>query len=608
MKKVFTIIICFLVLCINIDSVSAVTKAAVDITQLDIFEIQQAIDSGLLNYETLIKIYLERIYEYNSQYNAVITINENVIEEAKECDRNYTKERSILYCMPILVKDNIDVMGMPTTAGTKTLADSFPDKDAEIVTKLKDKGAIIIGKANMSEFAFVAKSSISSYGTVKNAYNINYSSYGSSGGSAVGVAASLAALSIGTDTNSSVRAPSSANNLYGMRPTFGLLSMNGLFKYDITRDTAGPITKTARENAILLAIMAGLDEMSYIDENSSLKGKVIGVLTQFVDGDNSVGLSESSAEVKEKFNAIIELLKNNNVTIVEINDFYSKEEQKISENTRGGWTMCHAFNRYIQNTNSSIKNFYQLSNSSGHIYGLRGYAARCNDPIENINSYEHIKSSFNEKIEKIFQVNSLDALIYPTTGNVLSNDYTSNCSKLSSVLGLPALSVPMGEIDGLYYGFDLVGLKNSEKLLYDIAINYNDINDTSTLPSIAPNLYDVPQEVVLLNDYYLMNNSLDINVDSSEYEAYKIVLDEVRYFYTNYNNYDDISEEANFLLLKLKNSVNILKNSADDQINNLNIKKTLIIITLLASVIVGLCIMIKRRNNLNNKMRKGEYI
>ena len=164
MKKILILIIWCIALTFNIDSVYAVTKAPLDVTTLDIFEIRQAIDYGLLNYETLAKIYLERIEAYNSQYNAIITVNDNIIEEAKECDKNYTKDKSVLYCMPILVKDNIDVLGMPTTAGTKTLLDSFPYEDAEIVKKLKSKGALIIGKANMSEFAFVANSSKSSHG------------------------------------------------------------------------------------------------------------------------------------------------------------------------------------------------------------------------------------------------------------------------------------------------------------------------------------------------------------------------------------------------------------------------------------------------------------
>lgn len=607
MRKILIIITCLLSISFNIISVSALTKAPVDVTKMDIFEIQDAIDKGLLNYETLVRIYLDRINEYNSKYKAIITINKNIVEEAKECDKNYNKERSVLYCIPVLVKDNIDVKGMPTTAGTKSLSDSYPREDAEIIKKLKEKGALIIGKANMSEFAFTANASTSSYGTVKNAYNIGYSSYGSSGGSAVGVAASLAPISIGTDTNSSVRAPSSANNVYGMRPTLGLLSSVGMFNYDITRDTAGPITKTAKENAILLAIMAGFDEKTYINESASLDGKVIGVLTEFVEGDSSVGLLGANDKVKKKFYDTIELLKQNNVTIINIDNFYSNKEQQIGNSTISGWTMCNAFNKYIQNTSSSIKNFYDLANSTGHIYSLSDYIAGCNRPIERIDSYEQKKLSFNENVKKVFNDYDLDALIYPTTGNILTkvggSNYSSNCSKLSPVLGLPAISIPMGDIDGLYYGMDLVGLKNSENVLYDIAISYNEINNTSILPDISPTLYDVPQEVVLLNEYYLSNNGLEINMDSLEYENYNNTLEEIKNFYINYNDYENINEEAKYLLTKLENSV-IALNKLSFNIKKDNLIKG-IIMTIVGLVGLVFCLMLKITNNLNNKKRKG---
>ncbi len=274
MKKILLMIFLFFFSIIN---TNALTESVIDITNMDIFELQEAVDNDLISYETITRLYLDRINEYDKNYKSIITINNKAIEEAKKCDEIYKKEGrgSILFGMPIIVKDNIDVYGLPTTAGAKSLSDNYPNNNASIIHNLINKGAIIIGKANMSEFAFMASSSVSSYGTVKNAYNTSYSSYGSSGGSAVSVAASFAALGIGTDTNMSVRSPSSANNLYGMRPTFNSVSNSGILNYDMTRDTAGPITKTAKENATLLSIMQGKDENEYINNNTTLKGKRI---------------------------------------------------------------------------------------------------------------------------------------------------------------------------------------------------------------------------------------------------------------------------------------------------------------------------------------------
>ena len=151
--------------------------------------------------------------------------------------------------------------------------------------------------------------------------------------------------------------------------------------------------------------------------------------------------------------------------------------------------------------------------------------------------------------------------------------------------------LPAGEIDGLYYGFDLVGLENSEKTLYEIAISYNDINDTSVLPDIAPTLYDVSEVVNLLNQYYIENKGLNVNFDSKEYELYEQALGEIKRFYTNYDSYDNVDEEARELLLKIKNYVNILESSN----NKAQISNTTIIVVLIALLVTLFIIFIYAR-------------
>lgn len=566
MKKVLLII---LLSFISLMRINALTEAVVDITKMNIFDLQEAVDNNLINYETITKIYLDRINEYDKNYKAIITINDKAIEEAKKCDEIYKKDgrKSILFGIPIIVKDNIDVKGLPTTAGAKSLKDNFPNENAELIQNLIDKGAIIIGKSNMSEFAFMASSSVSSYGTVKNAYNTSYSSYGSSGGSAVSVATSFAALGIGTDTNMSVRGPSSANNLYGMRPTFGSVSSNGIIAYDITRDTAGPITKSAKENAIMLAIMKGENENNYINNSPTLKEKRIGVLKQFIDG-SATGLDNSDKEIKELFYKTVELLKENGVEIIEINKFYNSTYNSISNNTVAGWTMCYAFNNYIKNTTGTIRSFNKLASSSGHIYSLWGYTSDCSRAVDSniISKYDNKKTSYKNAFEKMFEDNKLDAIMYPTINNKLlkvgTSGLKSNAMHISPVLGVPDITIPMGEINGLYYGFDLISLKNNEQTLYDIAISYNEINNTYTLPEIVPNLYEIKEEVNDLKELYLKNKNNDYkHIKNKELnEEYNKIINNIKDYFKNYNEIDNKIEKAkeltkdyNDILTKMNN-------------------------------------------------------
>ena len=560
MKKILLMIFLFFFSIIN---TNALTESVIDITNMDIFELQEAVDNDLISYETITRLYLDRINEYDKNYKSIITINNKAIEEAKKCDEIYKKEGrgSILFGMPIIVKDNIDVYGLPTTAGAKSLSDNYPNNNASLIQNLINKGAIIIGKANMSEFAFMASSSVSSYGTVKNAYNTSYSSYGSSGGSAVSVAASFAALGIGTDTNMSVRSPSSANNLYGMRPTFNSVSNSGILNYDMTRDTAGPITKTAKENATLLSIMQGKDENEYINNNTTLKGKRIGILKQFVNG-SGYGLIKTNKEIETLFYKTAEALKENGADVIEINDFWKGSYTDISNNTVAGWTMCYAFNNYIKGTTGTIRSFNKLASSSGHIYSLWGYVSDCTDKIssETFKKYDSKKEPYKNAFNKLFKDNELDAIMYPTINSKLTKigntSIDSNASNIAPVLGVPSITIPMGEIDGLYYGFDLVGLENSEQTLYDIAISYNEINNTYKLPKEVPNLYEIPKNVDKLVEYYLENKDYTNYKNISRngiIKEHKQIINSIKDYFKNYSSIENKSERASKLLKQYKN-------------------------------------------------------
>ncbi len=550
MKKMLFLVFCFF--CFS-SSCLAYYSAAVDVTTMNVVEIQEAIDAGYLTYEGLIRIYLDRINTYDKDFNAIITINENAIDEAKKCDDIYRKNgrSSLLFGIPIIVKDNIDVVGMPTTVGTKILSDSFPKKDAKVIENLKNQGAIILAKSNMSEFAFMASSSTSSYGTVRNAYNHSYSSYGSSGGSAVSVALNYAPLAIGTDTNASLRAPASANGVIGLRPTYGKTSVDGVVGYDITRDVVGPIARNTIDSFILYQGMLG--EKIDLDKLDFDKGIKIGVVDQFLYGDSSIGIDSSNENIVDLTEKVLKKLEDNGAEIVHLKDFYKYSYNSIKNKTLGGWTMCYSFDNYIKGTESKIKNFRKLSTSNGHIYSLYSYARDCKRDIAEIELYEDVKKPFNDDIVHLFLKNDLDVVVYPTNRNLLlkvgGDDIKSNSIMVASTLGYPAASVLLGYIDGLPYGLEFMALKDDDYKLYEMMSFYDSVNSSYELPDIAPSLYEIPIEVQNLKKYYDENRSgMVISIFSNNrVKNYKKIVNEINEFFLNYNEESDYSDKASRL-------------------------------------------------------------
>lgn len=555
MKYIKILLVLFLM---GISRIEAYYEAPVDITKLNVYEIQDQIDKGYLTYELLIRLYLDRIEAYDKNYKAIISINENAISEAQKCDLEYKKNRrtNILWCIPIIVKDNIDVKGLPTTVGSKALSDSYPNDDAFVIQKLKEKGMIVLAKANMSQYAFSASSSSSYYGTVKNAYDLAYSSYGSSGGSAVAVAAQYAPFALGTDTNSSLRAPASANGVVGFRSTFGLIDTKGIFAYDITRDVVGPITKTASENALIMEALTGKKMDA---SKTSLEGKKIAVLDQFLYGDSNVygtATTNTDSEIVKLFEEAVKKMEESGATIIHLKDFYLSKYETIGDKTLGGSTMCHAFKNYIKNTSSKIKTFYDLANASGNIYSLWSYYAKCDVNVDVIKNYDSVKEPFSKALKTLFETEKIDAIIYPNSKRKLLK-HGEESARITSyaiapVLGVPAISMPLGfDKDGLSYGIEFLSQKNCESELYEIVSAYEKINPTYKLPAIAPNLYELPEEVQLLKDEYEKGIKLDIstiiriiNKDLNTDKLERKISD----FFHNYNDYDDKVRTAKNLL------------------------------------------------------------
>ena len=281
--------------------------------------IQSHIQSGSLSYETLTQWYLYRIVKYENDkdkmLNAIVAVNPEAVNEARKRDKNKSNHDHPIYGIPILVKDNTNVKGMPTTAGTHLLRNNTA-ADAFIITQLKDKGAIVLGKTNLSEWAnFLFLTGPNGYsavgGQTLNPYGRKiFDTGGSSSGSGAAVAANYAAAAVGTETSGSILSPSWQNSIIGLKPTTGLLSRTGIIPISSTLDTPGPMTKNVTDSGILLSAMSGEDNndpatknnpknIKYLEDlkSGTLQGLRFGAIKSFL-GDSIY---------KQSINTIIKL-------------------------------------------------------------------------------------------------------------------------------------------------------------------------------------------------------------------------------------------------------------------------------------------------------------
>src|ERR1700681_4457855 len=289
--------------------------------ETSIADIYKAMLAGTLTCHNLVQQYLDRIQAYDQQgpaVNAMLYINPASLKQADAFDQDFKRTHKLksLGCIPIVLKDNFDTADMPTTAGSLTLKGAQPEKDAFAVKGLREAGVIILGKANMSEFATGGISASSLGGQVKNPYDLTRTPGGSSGGTGAAVAANLSAVGTGSDPWGSVRSPASATSLVGLRPTRGLISRDGIVPVSFTQDTIGPMTRTVADTAAMLDAMVGYDPNDPVTALSvgnvpktytaflqnGLKGARLGVLT------NALGHGAEYEEVNKVIAKDVELL------------------------------------------------------------------------------------------------------------------------------------------------------------------------------------------------------------------------------------------------------------------------------------------------------------
>jgi Asp-tRNA(Asn)/Glu-tRNA(Gln) amidotransferase A subunit family amidase len=245
--------------------------------EASISEIHRSLRSGKLTCHSLVQQYLDRIMAYDQHgptLNAMLYVNPKVLEQADAMDKELKRGTKLkpLQCIPVVLKDNFDTADMPTTGASLALKGMQPAKDAFTVARFHQNGALILGKTNLHELALAGLTSSSLGGQTKNPYELSRTPGGSSGGTGAALAANFATVGTGSDTVNSIRSPSSANSLVGIRPTRGLISRAGVIPVSSTQDAAGPLARTVADAAVMLDVMAGYDPDDPVTARSASAG------------------------------------------------------------------------------------------------------------------------------------------------------------------------------------------------------------------------------------------------------------------------------------------------------------------------------------------------
>ncbi len=479
---------------------AAAEPPAFDPYEASILELQLAMATGALTARSLTEYYLARMKQYDQHgpsLNSIAFMNEQALAEADllDTERVTSGPRGPLHGIPVLVKDNFETRGMPTTAGSRLLHGFAPDQDAYLVERLRAAGAIILGKTNMHEFAYGITSEGSAFGAVRNPYDPSRNPGGSSGGTGAAVAANFAAAGMGSDTCGSIRIPAAHNNLVGLRGTQGLSSRRGIIPLSHTQDIGGPIARNVTDLALMLNATVGYDPEdpqtalstgnvpeSYLDALSpgALAGKRIGVLEDLLlyDAEDSEVAGVFGRATTELAAAGAELVR------VQIPDL----DAILNVEPTGFFVLAHDFKTDI--------NAYLASHPGAPVNNLTEILAsgRYHPSIDQV---LRVSESMGEESEPVYRSalaqrqavrravlaamaeQDLDALAYPTirrkAAPLHEEQDGSNC-QLSAKSGLPAISIPAGFTeDGLPVGLELLGRAWSESELLAMAYAFEQL-------------------------------------------------------------------------------------------------------------------------------------
>ena len=498
----------------------------VDVTSASIEELNRAFDAGTLTSELLVGLYLARIEAYDEagpKLNAVITLNPRAREKARALDaeRRANGPRSPLHGIPIVLKDNIDTADLPTTAGSSLLAGSIPADDAFLVRKLREAGAIILAKLNMSEFA--SGGAISSLGgPTRNPHDLVRSPAGSSGGTGASIAAAFAQVGLGTDTGGSIRGPSTANGIVGLKPTHGLIGRDGIIPLALSFDTVGPMARHVYDVAVALGVMTGIDPgdeatlksegrfetdyTRYLDADA-LDGARLGIARDFLGQDGDVDwVIEASLEVMSDAGATVVNVHLPEWLLRASGDFYTTVRHREFRAQIPDYlaTLKPGFAKNLAElVEQSVRLTAPIDRAQPNPRRWRLF--RREEESGTLSDYEyravleHGLPMVRTIIEGLMESEDLDAIVYPTSPRRPARvDVDSppsggrprySPSRFANLTGFPDLIVPAGFTgNGLPVGISFLGRAFDEPRLLALGYAFEQLSKARRLPVNTPPL------------------------------------------------------------------------------------------------------------------------
>ncbi len=521
------------VLCAACNSVAAVPEdtkpmpdateemPAMDWTAKTMPELVEALDAGQVSSVELVLAYqsrIEAIDQNGPTLQSVLALNPAALDDAADSDerRALGKGWGPMDGVPVLLKDNIETLDpVATTAGALALKDNVTGRDSPLVAGLRAQGAIILGKTNLSQWAnFRSNESMSGWsalgGQVRNPHMLDRNPCGSSSGSGAAAAASLAAGTVGTETNGSIICPSNVNGIVGFKPTVGLVSQQYIVPISHSQDTAGPMTRTVTGAALMMNAMAtgeaATDYVAVLDAGS-LSGKRVGVM-RFAQGSNQ--------DIHTRFNAALQVLEAQGAELVEIEDF-----SPDAENFWGDalavleYEFKHTLNAYLADTPDSVTTrslaeliAFNEANAEIELVLFDQDLFESSDargPLTDeayVNALAAVQSASREKgIDKLLSEHSVDMLVSPSgpvsprIDPVNGDNWPAwaGAGYLAAIAGYPHITVPMGDVHGVPIGFSIMGAKDADADILSWGFAYEQASQMRVEPGFLPDAEARPE-------------------------------------------------------------------------------------------------------------------
>jgi amidase len=465
--------------------------SSADLDAATIPELQARMAEGALSAVRLTEAYLGRIRELDPKVHSVLFVDPTALRQAEASDERRRSGHVLgpLDGIPVLLKDNIDTSDLPTTAGSRALLAAKPALDASLVRRLRAAGAVILGKTNLSEWAnFRSTKSTSGWsgvgGQTNNPYQLDRNPCGSSSGSAVAVAASLAQVAIGTETDGSIVCPGGQNGVVGIKPTLGVVSGQGIVPISHEQDTAGPFGRHVVDAAITLSVLSGKD---YVPPRTSLRGKRIGVWA----------MSGVDAGVDEVVGRTVAALKQAGATLVDVEP---ANQDTIGENELPALLaeFKHGLDAYLATRPGAprtladliafnAKDPVELSEFGQELFEQAQAAPPITDP-----TYRRQRATATDlarrSIDDLIAADRLDAIIAPTNGPAWVTDYATGdvdlfgSSTPAAVAGYPDITVPAGFVGELPVGVSFMAGRDTDAHLIALAAAFERVSHARRAP------------------------------------------------------------------------------------------------------------------------------